>query len=37
MLVASLTVQQLGTTGTATTSQLVERLALWHRQQELSR
>ena len=33
-LVASLTVQQLGTTGTATPQQLVERLELWRAQHE---
>lgn len=32
MLVASITVQQLGTTGTATREQTLERLALWQQQ-----
>lgn len=35
-LVASITIQQLGTTGTARPNQLPDRLALWQRQQEES-
>jgi hypothetical protein len=32
-LVASITVQQLATTGTATPAQVLDRLALWQEQQ----